>query len=201
MQVQPGYNIQTYTLERWLMSAARLLILGVLQIKQPVHGYDIRRELETWNAEQWAQVAYGSIYYALNKMADEELVEVVSKGASGGRPAKTQYKITGRGEAEFQRLLREYWWNRKPVIDPFQVALTFMNFMPREELLAALRVRSDKLNADFKALEYLTEGPKTQNPHTPRHIAENLRLVQGYYKAELAWIEQTIGKIERGELP
>ena len=29
-----------------------------------MHGYDIRRELETWNAEQWAQVAYGSIYYA-----------------------------------------------------------------------------------------------------------------------------------------
>ena len=183
------------------MSAARLLILGVLQIKQPVHGYDIRRELEMWNAEQWAQVAYGSIYYALKKMADEELVEVVSKDNSGGRPAKTQYKITERGEIEFQRLLREYWWNRKPVIDPFQVALTFMNFMPREELLAALHVRIDKLKADLKALEYLTTGPKTQNCYTPRHIVENLGLVQEYYKAELSWIEQTISKIERGELP
>ncbi len=180
------------------MSAARLLILGVLQIKQPLHGYDIRRELEAWNAEQWAQVAYGSIYYALNKMAEEELVEVVSKGAPGGRPAKTQYNITGRGEDEFQRLLREYWWNRKPVIDPFQVALTFMNFMPREELLAALRARADKLNGELKGLEYLTTGPQE---HKPRHIVENLRLVRAYYEAEVNWIEQTAGKIERGELP
>lgn len=188
------------------MSAARLLILGVLQNcasqeKQSLHGYDIRRELETWKAEQWAQVAYGSIYYALKKMNEEELVEVVSRDESGGRPAKTEYKITERGEAEFRLLLREYWWERKPVIDPFQVALTFMNFMPREELLAALRARTDKLNGELKGLEYLTAGPHTQNPYTPRHIVENLRLVKAYYEAEVTWIEQAIGKIEREELP
>ena len=188
------------------MSASRLLILGVLrtcalQEKQSLHGYDIRRELETWKAEQWAQVAYGSIYYALKKMNNEGLVEVVSKDKSGGRPAKTEYRITERGESEFQLLLREYWWERKPVVDPFQVALTFMNFMPRDELLAALRARTDKLNGELKGLEYLTTGPQTQNPYKPRHIAENLRLVKAYYEAEVNWIEQTIGKIERGELP
>ncbi|MDQ6604403.1 MAG: PadR family transcriptional regulator, partial [Chloroflexota bacterium] len=56
------------------MSAARLLILGVLQLKSPAHGYEIRRELELWRAEQWAHIAYGSIYFALNKMAEEGLV-------------------------------------------------------------------------------------------------------------------------------
>jgi len=35
------------------MSAARLLILGVLQFESPAHGYEIRRELETWHTEQW----------------------------------------------------------------------------------------------------------------------------------------------------
>jgi DNA-binding PadR family transcriptional regulator len=60
------------------MSATRLLILGVLLIKQPIHGYHMRRELETWSADKWANIAYGSIYSALNKMAEEGLVEVVS---------------------------------------------------------------------------------------------------------------------------
>ncbi|MGF1472801.1 MAG: PadR family transcriptional regulator [Rubrobacteraceae bacterium] len=190
------------------MSAARLLILGVLQTcaqqeKQALHGYDIRRELEMWKAEQWAQVAYGSIYYALKKMNDEGLVEVVSKDKSGGRPAKTEYRITERGKTEFQLLLRDYWWNRKPVIDPFQVALTFMNFMPRDELLAALRARTDKLNAELKGLEYLTAGSglQTKNPYAPRHITENLRLAKAYYEAEVDWIQQTIRKIEAGKLP
>ena len=34
------------------MSATRLLILGVLRFKQPTHGYDVRRELESWQAER-----------------------------------------------------------------------------------------------------------------------------------------------------
>ena len=184
------------------MSASRLLILGVLQnCKVPLHGYDIRRELETWKADKWAQVAYGSIYYALKKMSDEGLVEVVSKDESGGRTAKTEYVITESGEFEFYRLLREYWWNRKPVIDPFQVALTFMDSMPRGELLAALDSRIDLLSAEIKGLEYMTEDVKTQNPYTPRHIVQNLRLVKAYFEAEVTWIKETITEIERGELP
>src|SRR5438105_12214683 len=124
------------------MSAARLLILGVLQYKSPAHGYEIRRELESWHAEHWAHIAYGSIYFALNKMAEEGLVEVVDTDQVGKRPARTTYAITPGGEAEFQRLLREYWWEFKTVIDPCQGALAFTKEMPRDELLAALRHRA-----------------------------------------------------------
>jgi len=58
------------------MSATRLLILGALRFMQPAHGYSIRRELERWNAETWANIAYGSIYFALNKMEQDGLVAV-----------------------------------------------------------------------------------------------------------------------------
>ena len=44
------------------MSPIKLLILGVLMIKKEIHGYEIRRELESWNAEKWANIAYGSIF-------------------------------------------------------------------------------------------------------------------------------------------
>lgn len=183
------------------MSSSRLLILGVLRTKQPTHGYDIRKELETWRAEQWANVAYGSIYHALNKMAGEGLVEPVdTTDRVGNRPAKTTYAITERGEEEFQRLLREYWWEPKPAIDPFQTALTFMNAMPRDELVAALHHRADLRRADLKILEWATKL-KTAPPNTPRHIAENMRLAAAHAEAELYWIQDSIAKVERGELP
>src|SRR5437763_14733037 len=122
------------------MSSARLLILGVLLHRQPIHGYDVRRELETWNAEQWTNIAYGSIYFALNKMAEEGLVEVInSDDKVGKRAGRTEYIITSKGKEEFERLLREHWWERKPTIDPFMVAITFMNALPHEELLEALK--------------------------------------------------------------
>jgi len=178
------------------MSAARLLILGVLQFKSPAHGYEIRRELESWRAEQWAHIAYGSIYFALNKMAEEGLLESAGTDQVGNRPARTLYTITDAGKGEFQRLLRDYWWDRKPFIDPFQVALTFMNKMPREELLRALRFRRDHLRAFLDAF-----GPQAFSPTMPRHIAENFRLAMMHEEVELRWTEETIEKVERGDLP
>src|SRR5207249_5700205 len=135
------------------MSATRLLILGVLRFKQPIHGYDVRRELESWQAERWANIAYGSIYFALNKMADEGLVQVVETDQAGRGPARTSYAVTEQGEAEFQRLLREYWWELKTVIDPFQVALAFITELPRDELLDALRHRAAMARAKVEEIE------------------------------------------------
>ncbi len=180
------------------MSAARLLILGVLTAHSPAHGYSIRRQLETWRAEQWAHIAYGSIYFALSKMAEEGLVEMIASDQVGKRPARTLYAVTDAGKTEFQRLLREYWWERKPVVDPFQVALSFMHRMPTDELLAAMRTRAGVLRA---MLEGLTWAPDMKALGAPRHIIENYRLVRYHMEAELRWTEEAIEKVERGELP
>jgi DNA-binding PadR family transcriptional regulator len=47
------------------MSTTRLLVLGVMRLFQPVHGYDVRPELLSWGADQWANVAPGSVYGAI----------------------------------------------------------------------------------------------------------------------------------------
>jgi len=58
-----------------MSSTTRLLVLGVVRIFQPVHGYDVRRELVSWHVEEWAQLAPGSIYSQLKTLAKEGLVE------------------------------------------------------------------------------------------------------------------------------
>lgn len=182
------------------MSAIRLLILGILKREQPMHGYEVRRELEIWDAEQWANIAYGSIYFALNKMAEEELVEVVGTDQINKRPARTVYAITDKGRAAFGSLLRDYWWKPKPITDPFQVALTFMDALPREELLLALKFRADSLRATIAAAQRMNpEYPK--GPYAPRHISANIRLILMESEARLKWLEEVIGKVERNELP
>ncbi len=181
------------------MSATRLLILGVLRIKQPTHGYEVRRELESWNAEQWANIAYGSIYYALNKMAKEGLVQTVERSRSGKGPARTVYAVTRQGEAEFQRLLREFWWQPKPVIDPFQVALTFMSELPLDELLAALKHRAAVARTVVGIMADKQSGMEQNG--IPRHVMENFRLVTEHYVAELRWAEEATDRVKRGDLP
>jgi DNA-binding PadR family transcriptional regulator len=183
-----------------MMSATRLLILGALRFMQPAHGYSIRRELESWRAEEWANIAYGSIYFALNKMAEEELVAVSETDQVGKRPARTTYVITDQGEIEFHRLLREFWWEYKPIVDPFMVAASFMNELPRDELIAALRHHASlaRLAADglLHARNVLDE-----NDYKPRHVEVVLKLLVARIKAEISWSEEVIGMVERGELP
>ncbi len=181
------------------MSSSRLLILGVLRTKQPAYGYEIRRELESWSADQWANIAYGSIYHALSKMSEEGLIEPVDTERVNNRPSRTTYAITTGGEEQFQRLLREFWWEYKPVIDPFQLALTFMNEMPREELMAALRARASHYRSVIEKYEHGAHAKLAAD--VPRHIGENLRLLAAYSEVVADWAEEAVDRVERRELP
>ncbi len=182
------------------MSATRLLILGALRFMQPAHGYSIRRELESWNAETWANITYGSIYFALNKMEQDGSVAVSETEREGNRPARTTYIVTESGEIEFQRLLREFWWEYKPLTDPFMVAICFMDQLPPEELIGALRHHIVAVRLYAEGLHRQITTP-IANDYKPRHVVEMPRLILSRLEAEVRWAEEVIGQIERGELP
>jgi PadR family transcriptional regulator len=54
----------------------------------------VRRELLTWRAEQWSNVAPGSVYSALKTLERDGLIEVVSTDQQGNRLARTVYRVT-----------------------------------------------------------------------------------------------------------
>ncbi len=174
------------------MSSIRLLILGVLSKRQPIHGYDIRRELELLHADRWANIAYGSIYSALGKMAEEGLVAQTNK--SEKQTAKTEYVITAQGKAEFDRLLHEYWWEMKPTVDPFQIALAFMDNLPPYELQEALRHRANALQASLDTLNSAHNNNDSNSEIAPLPIS--IRLMKAHIETELHWIEETLRTVE-----
>jgi DNA-binding PadR family transcriptional regulator len=176
------------------MSSTRALILGVL-LDGPMHGYKMRQTLELWGAQYWANVAFGSIYHGLAQMAKEGLLEIVE----GGRGGQTVYGVTDAGRHEFHRLLNDFWWDFKPIADPFQVALTFMDRMTGPDLLAALTARGQQLKAALLMNERALAGKRAHG--TPRHIDETVLLAGMQIRAQLEWVEQAIEKVNNGELP
>ncbi|NUR85423.1 MAG: PadR family transcriptional regulator [Nonomuraea sp.] len=176
------------------MSSTRILILGSL-LDGPMNGYGVRRRLEMMGADGWANVAFGSIYHGLGKMADEGLLAVVEAGKGG----KVVYELTESGRYEFHRLLMASWSEVKPIVDPFQVALTFMDRMEKREILDALRGRMRQLRSQIETIEH-AYGTK-QRYGAPRHLDENLRLTQAMLQAQLDWAEKAIGQVEGDELP
>lgn len=181
------------------MSAIRTLLLGLLVQQGPKHGYEIRQELESWKAEQWANIAYGSIYFALKKMSEEGLIKVLET-RDAEKPGRILYEVTETGKKQFMELLRNQWWEIKPIIDPFQVALTFMNCMPKDELILALEHKADSLRANIKSMTHLIPM-RIAEVGWPRHITENFRLAAAHMEAELKWVEGAIRKVKNDELP
>ena len=120
-----------------------MMILGLVQWMQPVHGYDVRRELLSWSADKWANVQPGSIYHALRKLAEEELLREVATEQVGARPARTTYEITDEGRRRVRVAAARQLVERSATPpDPFMAAFSFLPALPRAEAAAALRNRA-----------------------------------------------------------
>jgi DNA-binding PadR family transcriptional regulator len=178
------------------MSTTRLLILGALRFMQPAHGYAVREELESWDADKWANIAYGSIYHALNKMADEGLVRAGDAESVDNRPARTTYVITDQGEQEFQRLLHDYWWNFRSPIDPFFPAMSFMTELPEEDMMSALLERRSAVDGELRRYEGLIEQFSIGKPP---HVVLQGKLWIARLEAELRWLDEVIDLVLSGE--
>jgi DNA-binding PadR family transcriptional regulator len=147
------------------MSTTRLLLLGVVRIFQPAYGYQLRRELMTWNVQDWANINPSSIYTGLRTLAKHGyLVELADEG--GRRPARTSYKLTSDGETEYFGLLRTALWNVRPFHpDQLQVALNFLPDLKRDEVVAALETRISQPGAVHQAAPVL----RAAHPRGPGH--------------------------------
>lgn len=174
-----------------------MMILGLVNWMQPVHGYDVRRELLSWGAERWANVQPGSIYHALRKLAEEGLLRAVSTEQVGARPARTTYEITAKGVDEFESLLRDLWWRFQETHDPFVAAFSFLPALPREEAVAALRNRARLLRANAESMRTALESDWISKSK-PLHVAWMFELWIARAEAEMAWCERVAGLVESG---
>ena len=174
-----------------------MMILGLVQWMQPVHGYDVRRELLSWSADKWANIQPGSIYHALRKLSEEGLLREVATEQVGARPARTTYEITAKGSAEFMSLLRGSWWRLEGPAEPFLAAFSFLPALPREEAAAALRNRAAQLRADVEQLRAAQTSDWAANK--PAYVSWMWELTMDRGEAEIAWCERTAKRIESGE--
>jgi DNA-binding PadR family transcriptional regulator len=175
-----------------------LLVLGAVRIFQPVHGYFVRRELQTWHVDEWAHVNPGSIYNALRTLTREGLLREVATESAEGRPARTTYALTGDGEREFLHLLRDALGH----VDPFSPDRTFTAFsyafaLPREEVIAALESRIAQLELSHRTQRFRVEEVLA-DPETPNQVVELVRLGDAWQQGELRWTRAFLERVQGG---
>jgi DNA-binding PadR family transcriptional regulator len=186
------------------MSSIRLLVLGVVQFAQPVHGYDVRRELQTWHLDGWVNVQAGSIYSALKTLERDGFIATASAGtrATTNRPERTEYVMTAEGDKQFQSLLRAAWWQVERGQEPFFGAMCFLHEMPREELIAAVQARVNRQEAQIAELRFIRasikDGATGADGDIPEHVRENIDFATLRLKADIEWARQFTKRLRDG---
>ncbi|GAB2547568.1 PadR family transcriptional regulator [Nocardia heshunensis] len=186
------------------LPTTRLLVLAVVRLLQPVHGYDVRRELLSWDADNWANVKPGSVYGALNTLERDGLISVEGVGQEGARPERRTYRLTGDGEKEFASMLRDALFSADMVKHPYFAAVALFPQAAKPEVVAALNSRILKFEADLlyfdNEIARILAGSGDPREAIPHHVADSLRLAAAHVRADLEWSRTTLGRVESGEL-
>ena len=183
------------------MSATRLLVLGAVRIFQPAHGYLVRRELLSWDVENWAAINPGSIYNMLRSLTRDGLlaeVDAVDTADTGKGPARVAYRLTADGETAFLGLLTSALWEiseRDPYLLP--AGLCFLTMLTRKQASEALEGREAAIELRVRSLEARGRMLVDQR-RVPPHTVELMDLGVAHLTGELRWVREARERIEGG---
>jgi DNA-binding PadR family transcriptional regulator len=176
-------------------TATRLLLLGAVAIFEPVNGYQIRRELLSWNVEDWANINPGSIYNGLATLANRG--DLVRHDLRDGTREVAVYELSEQGRQEFRRMFEEAITEVRPTSPlAFQTALSMLPLVTRDEARRLLQQRLDNLDG---AAEEAARKP-VDTEHVPPHVGAVMEYWEKVGKVERDWLVRLLFRIGDGDL-
>ena len=166
--------------------AIKVILLGILAVKGPLTGYDIKKTLKEWHINKFVKAPFGSIYYHLSNMKKNGLVESFSENG------KVKWKITNEGFNEFRILLKKIFFEYERIYYSFDVALMFMPFLSFEEIIVGLNNRIEIIR---RILDYLYKVRDEEIKILPFFLVEIVEHSIAMLEAELKWLEKLKEKV------
>jgi DNA-binding PadR family transcriptional regulator len=179
------------------MNLSRLMILGLLAERGPMHGHQIRRTAELTNAGVWGGITGGALYAELRKLDGDDLVQAVREEQVGRRPARTVYQITDEGRLELivqrEAALEVIFGSA----DPVSVVLLFAAGPDTSELGERLAARRRRVAGQLEAMTAERERLTGRGVLPPLAVAA-FRRGELRLEAELAWHDEFEGLLTAG---
>jgi DNA-binding PadR family transcriptional regulator len=162
-----------------------LTLLGLLE-RQPSHGYDLKRDYDTYFG-RGKPLPFGQVYSTLGRLARDGKV-VISEVGPGEGPDRKRYVITDRGATEVQTWLAEPV-EPEPHLQTVlfaKVVLALMLGRPAEEYLDLQRA------AHLQRMRELTEVRRIGS------LVDALLADHGLFhlEADLRWIDLTVARLD-----
>ncbi|GIE99393.1 PadR family transcriptional regulator [Paractinoplanes rishiriensis] len=179
------------------MNTVRLLVLGAVKRRDRAHGYQVRADLESWGAHEWASAKSGSIYHALKAMAGEGLLLVhETTPSTAGGPPRMEYELTADGEHAYLKMLRAALSHRDPRLDLLAAAVGLIDDLSRDEAVGLLRQRASSM-AQWRA-SITGQLPEGADLDAWGPVGEVVGLWLHTADSRAAWTNRLIDRLEAG---
>ena len=170
-----------------------MLLLGAVALFEPVNGYQIRRELLSWQVDQWAHVNPGSIYHGLASLTAQG--HLVRHDLTDGGREVAVYELTDAGRAELDTLMVAALETVNPYErTAFNVAFSMLPLLDAERTVRSLTRRRVELERT------VAEFAEAKTGVAPPHATRTMLLWLDLAVAELAWLRETIQDLRAGTL-
>ncbi len=177
------------------MTNAELAILSLIA-ERPRHGYEIEHIIEYRGMREWTEIGFSSIYYLLNKLEKDGLVQSKMQKVEGKGPARKVYHITGQGRgAQVEAVISALSVPQKGST-PFLLGLANLPIVPREQLLQALSSYAARLD---ERLRHMNAREAQQQP-LPPFVEAMFDYSRVLIKTEQQWIHHFIQEVKTGNV-
>lgn len=176
-------------------AAKTLMVLGLLQ-PGPKHGYELHR-IVVAHGSLYPDFKKPTLYHLLHRLTGLGAVRVHAEGgARGPRGERLVFALTPKGATLFLRLLRHALGTYEAAPTSFEVALAYLDALPRADAQLLLRQRRAGLRA--RRAEVAEEIDRLADQHDSRHMMAR-RLATDHslnlLDADIAWLDRAMRQL------
>ncbi|HNR88829.1 MAG TPA: PadR family transcriptional regulator [Spirochaetota bacterium] len=161
-----------------------ITILGLL-MEGNLYGYEIKKKIFE-RLEDYVDIKFGSIYYAIKKALEHEWVKKVGTEKDGGNPERYIYQILPAGRKYFKKALKQYYEQCLIHFD-IDIVLMFYNTLPGDQREQFIEDRIDIIKEKLAEIRVKSEGDSRAGAEgSQEHL---FSYIENHLKAELAWLK------------
>lgn len=161
------------------------------------HPYEIRQKMMEREMHRFIKMKDGSLYYAIDQLKKDAMIEPVEVVRDTNRPDKTIYRITEAGKNCFQRLLIEQMEADVPYHHPLHTALPFCHYGDQRKVVDVLRRKLELVERKTAYMKQVYEEHVGTVPRGVLHL-----MISGYEHGltTVAWLKRLLLDAEQGRL-
>ncbi len=161
-----------------------ITILGLL-MEENLYGYEIKKKIED-RLEDYVDIKFGSIYYAIKKAVDNGWVKRVGTEKDSGNPERYIYEIMPNGKKHYKKLLKQYFEKTLIHFD-IDIVLMFFNYLSVDQRKQFIEQRLALLKDKLDALKGKIESEKANTNEKSFYVI--FTYLEHHLKAEMNWLK------------